>query len=297
MHTSNNETIVLLGAGRRYSFVERLQNHGFKVMSVEKEPDVPISKLCEVFHPEQFADFLEVAGSKNPLLIMPLCDAETINAEQYEKHIWVGSNADAAYKCYNKQLFDTFMIDHFPQYYPSVKAGKPVVIKPIFGAGSKGISYSEHSNIDVQPEYLKQRRVFGKEYSVDAYFNRNKEYVKGVARTRDRVSGGEVIDSETSELMTDRLEPIVELVGEKIGLVGPTCFQFMIEEGTGDPYLFEINARFGGGNILSLEAGLDMIALIRAEYRYGAAVKPDSQFTINWGLKMRRVNREIFFNA
>lgn len=290
-----NCNIVLLGAGRRYSFVERLQNHGFNVISIEKEPFAPISKICQVFRPEGFSEYINTINiDKHNTLILPLIDAETVNKDNYRNCLWVGSDHDAAHKCYNKQSFDAFMIDFFPEYYPIVIPGEPIVIKPIFGFASKGISYSIHSNIHIPSDSFKQRRIQGKEYSVDAYFTREGKYYCCIARTRDRVSGGEVIDSEISKETTIKLAPIVQAVGEKIGLRGPICMQFMIEESTGNPYLFEINARFGGGCILSLEAGLDMISLIRAEYGYGAILKPSECIIRN--LKMRRVNREIFFN-
>ena len=47
-------------------------------------------------------------------------------------------------------------------------------------------------------------------------------------------------------------------------LIGPICFQFMLDNGS--PRIIEINSRFGGGCILSLEAGFPIIDLIKKDY-------------------------------
>jgi hypothetical protein len=61
--------------------------------------------------------------------------------------------------------------------------------------------------------------------------------------------------------------------------------------------LFEINARAGGGIILSMEAGLDVIEYIKQEYYLEKEVKPIDLNSIKNGLIMRRVNKEFFFNG
>jgi len=50
-----------------------------------------------------------------------------------------------------------------------------------------------------------------------------------------------------------------------LGIVGPSNTQWIIDT-KGSLWLLEVNARFGGGYTLSMEAGLDAISLIERDY-------------------------------
>ena len=52
------------------------------------------------------------------------------------------------------------------------------------------------------------------------------------------------------------------------------CFQYIVNTISGKVYLIEINARFGGGCIVSLDAGFDMVGMILQEYIYNKKIEP-----------------------
>ncbi len=72
------------------------------------------------------------------------------------------------------------------------------------------------------------------------------------------------------------------------GFLGPITLQAI--EGAGDPWFIEINPRFGGGVILSIEAGADYPRLLIRE-ALGRPVEP-----VEWreGVLMTRAFREVF---
>jgi hypothetical protein len=68
----------------------------------------------------------------------------------------------------------------------------------------------------------------------------------------------------------------------------------MISQLDDSPYLFEINARLGGGSSFSIEAGLDMIDMIKKEY-----VTNEPIFQQNYPIKeilLRRSLEDNYFN-
>jgi carbamoyl-phosphate synthase large subunit len=295
--------ILLVGAGRRYSFVERLQREGFQVASLELDKNTPISRLCEIIPAsgdwDKDREFVNELTANNLAFILPLNDKATFEFATCPRLI--GHDKLVAETCYDKSVFHDFMMVHFPDIFPKASYGDNLIIKPRFGCSSKGVredvwKYESWVNYDMETEVI-QRKIEGVEYSVDTYFTKQGVFTGAVPRTRERVAGGEVIDSRTvyNELLIDT----TRIIGNRLSMTGPACFQYIIDKGTGKPYLFEINARFGGGNILSLEAGFNMIGTMRWEYWNGFDLVFDAGYAkkISWGLLMRRVNREIFFNA
>ena len=171
------------------------------------------------------------------------------------------------------------------------------MIKPTFGFNSKGIkqvSYNEYEKLNNDGSFVAQRFIAGKrEVSVDAYFNKNAKMVDAVPRWRVEVQGGEVSKSTTMNRNAFGLVEITRTIGEKIGLIGPTCCQYIIDHND-IPFIMEINARFGGGVILSLEAGLDMVDIIKNEYIEGIVYPPMDH---NWkeNFSMVRYFQEYFY--
>ena len=274
--------INLLGAGRRFSFVKLLQLHNFNITSYELDIKCPISTICTV---------VKDTGKYNDEYILPLMDNLTII-----KHPKLISFTNA-FICYDKKLFEQWMLDHFPKYYPLYSAyDQDLIIKPRFGNSSKGIKFTNLSQntesiYDLEKEkYVLQRKIEGIEYSVDCYFTKNAEMVSCIPRTRDRVVGGESFESTT--VFVPQLIKATQLIGEKLGFKGPGCFQYMIDKNTGEAFCFEINARYGGACILGEEAGLNSINWIKYEY-YGFGNRPTNPI-VKWNLTMKRYTQEIF---
>lgn len=165
-------------------------------------------------------------------------------------------------------------IDKYKFYYKLKNLGYPVipttlhidemnvdryVVKERFGAGSKSIgldldklSSIEHAKKLDTPIF--QPYIKGKEVSIDLFIDKSKE-VKGViARTRDEVVNGE--SQITTTFRNQDLEQMCSRLAVDLKLYGHIVMQIMIDE-FNHFHIIEINSRFGGASVLSLEAGLD----------------------------------------
>lgn len=298
--------ILVVAGGRRYSFVERLKARGFKVWAYETSGEVPIASLCEeVLLPtkddlkkqSEIEDIQAICEFYDIPYVLPLSDKMAVLCSELDNCI--GHNRIVAETCYDKKKFDKYMKANYPSYYPGIEGTHipaPAVIKPRFGNSSKDIRYHEDNGFIVLDDEkdVAQRYITGPEYSVDAYFDKFSSWAAICPRTRDRVAGGEVVDSITVD---DRhLIECTRHIGRSLGMTGPACFQYRYDEfaASGCPQLFEINARFGGGCILSMEAGLRMIDYIKCEYYDDYPLYGEAPY--KKGLKMRRVFRETFFH-
>jgi carbamoyl-phosphate synthase large subunit len=311
--------ILLIAAGRRVSFAERLKWHGYQVYSFETDPQCPLANIGEVdvhcHDPSVLLDevgqIVEICRKNDIQHILPLNDYWAANSRDITDSdpdlIIIGPGYTTANICYDKALLATFMrCPNLKYYYPSYKLLQDFVIKDRFGNGSKGVEFVHGARIDKalftnRDTKVIQKRIYGTEYSVDAYFNRNGEMIYCLPRTRDRVAGGEVVDSKVVDPNShtyQRLHIITNNIGNEIGYTGPACFQFI--KGHDDRiYLIEINARFGGGCILSLQAGFDMIDLFTREYVWNEDISSDwyCSYHRHVNIGMKRVFEETFYNV
>jgi carbamoyl-phosphate synthase large subunit len=287
--------VFLLGAGRRITLAQYLMKAGFEIFAYDTEENAPIKLLASVINGKKWDDpqldthLIELNKKYNFDLIIPLMDPATVALTRIIKHSpelkckVPTSDGYSNNICLNKKLFeDKFKTKSF---YPSVHPGYSVIMKPIFGANSRGlkiISFDEYQSHIIyeahagghyrvvhnanDSQYISQRYIPGGiEYSVDAYFNKNGKMVDAVPRKRLEVQGGEVSRSITMDRNYLGMGDLTREVGEELGLVGPACCQFIVDN-TERPLIMEMNARFGGGVTLSLAAGFNMINLLKQEY-------------------------------
>jgi hypothetical protein len=282
--------ILFLGGGRRVELARRFLLRGCRVYAYELSRDVPVASVADVVvgkswdNPSVHDHLKTVKELLDVRAVLPLDDkaAATVG--------WPWS-----YRCYDKQEFSAYCRRHCPDLYPTPEIGKPYVIKPRFGNGSKGIHYEYAFPRNTPYEsmtHVYQKQLTGKEFSVDAYFNKAGALVGASPRERLRVAGGEVVESVT----VDRpdLVKFAKSVGGAVGAVGPTCIQF-IEDEDGTPFVIEANHRFGGGATLSIEAGLDMVDYVIREAR-GETVGAGTG-RAEPGLRMVRSMKDHFFRS
>ncbi|KKN45725.1 hypothetical protein LCGC14_0680430, partial [marine sediment metagenome] len=275
--------VLFLAAGRRMQMAQMFQERGFEIFSYESDLTSPIAQRVSVIEstlpwsdPNFMDEVFPVCMENNIELIIPFQDNAVQAASRlggYLRSKGTQSQAVCSTKriaeiCYDKSSFALWMVEHFPGLYPSVIDGSPMVAKPKYGAGSKTI-YHIDDELDFErykpyinsKKWITQRKIKGTEYSVDCYFDLIGDYVDSVPRRRLIMgSSGEVIKSITERNV--QLQAISKKVGERLGLKGPANMQYIVEDKTTRIYLFEINARFGGGYTLSIQAGMDAINLI-----------------------------------
>lgn len=301
--------VLFIAAGRRVTLATLFQRHNCKVFNYDLAKEVPISDVATTIigkkwdDPTLEEDLINVI--KQYKIDVALClDCKGVEVISQiaatletcsENLSVVCPNVKPASICLDKSKLAKFMEKYFPAWYPSPIIDQPFVIKPKSGCGSHGIEFGAMCSKEIlksaETENVVQLRLTGQEYSVDAYFNKQGKMVGASPRTRIWVSGGEVLESET--VNNAELISMTKQIGEKIKLTGPTCFQY-IKDSADNPKLMEINARFGGGATLSVEAGLDMIELIIEEYVHGIKLKEDSVHAEH-GVYVNRSFRDHYF--
>jgi carbamoyl-phosphate synthase large subunit len=290
--------ILLIGAGRRVCFSRYFINDN--LFSYESTQIVPISKVASVIIGKRWSDaniyddIIEIYKSKKIDLVIPLMDAATTICSKIKKDInCPTSSADVNEICLNKKLFEKFMVKNFPKFYPSFDDISEIVAKPSHGFGSNGVRYFTNiKNYVLNPDDIVQRKIEGTEYSVDCYFDKESKMIDSVPRTRIRVAAGEVISSATKDVQI--LRSITKEIGENLRLIGPCCFQYMIDKND-NPFLFEINARFGGGCTLSIHAGFDIPNLIKRDYNGLSFEYTPDKWKRN--VIMERYNEDTFYET
>lgn len=132
----------------------------------------------------------------------------------------------------------------------------PLVAKPRGGSASIGvrtISPADLPGLRGDPELIVQERLAGEEHTVNMFFDSSGRLRTVVPHLRIEVRAGEVSKGETvrDTQLTDigwRLGRILE------GSRGVLSYQTK-RRSSGEPVVFEINARFGGGYPLAHRAG------------------------------------------
>lgn len=286
--------ILFLGAGRRVTLAEMFSNRGFEVYSYEVDLFCPISTSATVisglrWDDDSIADHIaETIKVKKIDLILPLQDEAIEICSKIPNAVC--SDFTASKTCYNKKMFEEFMLSNFSEIYPCTNDHEKTIEKHMYGYASRGIKIHD-SIVNYKDDCIYQSFKTGKEYTVDAYFDKNSNFVNACPRLRIRVADGEVVDSRVQNFK--ELCSHTKIVGERLGLIGPICAQYIVQP-DGKIYLFEINARFGGGSTLSIHAGFDMIDMIKKEYILKNNVC-SSDYHINYGTYMRRFFKDVYW--
>lgn len=272
---------LFVGGGRRVELAWKFLNAGYNLYSYELDDKVPIASVAKLVEGLRWddknitVDLMNVITEKDIRLVIPLMDAGVPICSRLPELMGVTVLTPSpltADTCYDKAQFERFMTKNFPILYPTTTAKDfPWIAKPRFGFGSRLIitientdDWDNFTNVHDTRDFVFQKKIEGEEYSVDAYFDKDSNFVDAVPRRRLRIGSGEVITSIT-EKNTD-LEQSTKMIGEKLGLVGPVNVQFIKLLNSSKVINFEVNCRFGGGWTLSMEAGLDAISLIDRDY-------------------------------
>lgn len=167
----------------------------------------------------------------------------------------------------------------------------PMIVKPNHGSAGRLISVV-HSAAElpaVEPEPLiVQQLLSGPEYTINMFFDRAGKVRTVVPHRRVRTRAGEV-----EKGITERHDALCDL-GWKLGRAlegvrGVICFQAIVTED--GPFVFEINARFGGGYPLADAAGAQFTRWLLEE-----AVGLELTANDKWreGVRMLRYDAAIF---
>lgn len=314
------DNILITSAGQRVSLLRFFQKELKSVSPDSKvftvDANTSLSPACQVADAAFCVPLLsndgymeslkEICSEHEIKLIIPTIDTELrILASRRNELLDLGvdilvSDTEFIEICRDKRKTHVFFKDmgiKVPASIDKKNPTYPLFIKPYDGSLSKDIF--KIMNSDELTDYHRNNEKFMfmelidntkfKEYTVDAYYNKNGSLICAIPRERIFVRGGEVNKSRTQknilhDLMFSNLSYIK-------GARGCITIQFFLNEVTGDFYGIEINPRFGGGFPLSYHAGGNYPKWIIEEYLYGQKIAVNT--TWKDGLLMLRYDDEI----
>lgn len=175
-------------------------------------------------------------------------------------------------------------------------SGDKIVGRDLNGCGSKGLHFVNSKEEFQASNVLYKNSIYtnyikGIEYTIDCYKDANAQIIGVIPRIRLKVRSGEVLISKT--IKHEKIIEQATLIMKNINVLGPCTLQ-CIEDDSGDLWWIEGNPRFGGGVILSMEAGADYTKCVINDI-YGLKNDP----IIHWqeNLIMTRADREFFIYA
>ncbi len=315
-----NINILMLGAGKRVSLCERLiasgKSMGIEVSLFAYELDnlVPIASLATIVvglrwsSPEISNHVVDVIKKYNIDLVLPLMDEGTVFLSKIKPLIasekpetWACVSSPDICACFlDKKLSEAWFLENNVPV-PRLKDGPtfPMLAKSRLGYGSRGIHHLQSREAlaaferdHVATSYLYQPIITGQEYTIDAYVTRTGKILGCVTRQRWEMLGGEVNKGKT--LREDALINECHRILSIGGFEGPITLQAIKSQSDGEFYFIEINPRFGGGVIHSLQAGARFDLAVISE---AAGVEPPNCDSWQENLVMMRANREFFTYA
>ncbi len=307
--------ILFLGGARRYSLAERFiiagktLNIQVNIYSYELTQDVPITGIAKKiiigkrWNDENiFEDLKTIVEQYKINILLPFVDPAIEILAKLKSIINKTdvcipvSDVETCKIFFDKILAQEWFLKHqFP--VPIASSTFPIIAKPRKGSAGKGIQII-HNDIELHQfkqahnlnDFLIQQFIDAEEYTVDSYVSiHSKEILGIVPRQRIEILGGEVIKSITKK--EQKIIELTKIILTKGNFCGPITIQFLKDIKSNMIYIMEINPRFGGGVINSIEAGFDIPLILLKEY-LNLPVSPINHFKEN--LLMLRTFREVF---
>ncbi len=317
-------SILVTSAGRRVELTELLRNDAYalglkpRILTTDTSPTWSAAcLLSDKFYAVPRADSAEYAQSieniilsENVRLLVPTIDTELIaianHRDQWELHhrdLHMLSHSIAfVAMCRNKiaTMHELSRIGiptpktYFSESDFTAKGAKwPLIAKPAGGSSSKGIrdvrNEAEFRAAVSDPSLLVQEKLEGKEYTVNVYVDLDGHVVSAIPHRREAIRGGEVEKGIVEEL-PGVAEIVDKIVRSFSGVRGPLNFQGM--RSYDDVFfVFEINARFGGGFPLAHRAGGRFTRWALEEGVLRRRLTPEP---VEYGWRMMRADRSFF---
>ena len=145
----------------------------------------------------------------------------------------------------------------------------PVFLKPRKGSASKNAHIIKNEknlryylSKNIKNKFIMQKYINGIEYTVDAYISKNGRFIGAVPRIRKKVTDGE--STQTTTVKNKKILNLTKKIVNNFKFRGPICLQFI--ETKNKIYFLEINTRFGGGVIASIESGFNIPQIMIKDY-------------------------------
>lgn len=324
---NGSRVILVSSAGRRVELIECFRSSakalGFdlRVLAVDVNPRMSsacmtVDKFYQVppcTTPEFVPELAAICGRENVQLVVPTIDTELQMLADHQQEFKatgarvVISSPSVVRMTRDKVATARFLSGHDIPTPRTALLGEllaepdswswPVILKPLSGSSSVGIRCAE--NLDdaklaatERKDYVAQELLSGREYTVNIFFDQAGNMRSAVAHHRYEVRAGEVSKGTTRR--ESKLLDIAWHLGSVLkGACGPLCFQAILPE-DGQPRVFEINARFGGGYPLAHQAGATFTKWLLEET---AGLPSSANDRWEEGVTMLRYDAAIFRRA
>ena len=204
--------------------------------------------------------------------------------------------------CYNKlkaQEICEFNNIKIPKKYENINFSKknkdfPIIIKPIQGNGSRNVlvvnSYKDlKKNLPINKSNYIQKKVSGKEYSIDILSYPKKNLLFAMPRERIVIKAGQMVKGKI--FFKKKLIDYAKKVSKIFKIKSSACLQCIVKGNK--IYFIELNARFGTGLSLTVGAGLNL-PLIQIKLFEKYPIKKNIYRSIKKNLYVTRYWNEIF---
>lgn len=271
--------VLITSASRKVVLVRSFKRYGL-VYVTDIDPLSPAIYVADFFYKApltlspEFPEFIVNLVKKESInLIIPTTDDDLeVIASMRETLMEEGafplvSSPEVVLTCNDKLKAYTFFKDNgipTPETFTLKEIRNfsrlpfKAIFKKRFGRGSRGsFSLNEGDPIpeNISGDYLVQRYIDGREYTIDAFVDSRGRVISVVPRERILVSEGVSIRGRT--VKSEELISWGKRICELLRPLGPVNIQCI----WGDEGLFfiEINPRFSGGIALTLASGADFV--------------------------------------
>jgi carbamoyl-phosphate synthase large subunit len=179
-----------------------------------------------------------------------------------------------------------------PDLYERETVEFPCIVKPRSGGGSTGVNIARsESELAVYAANLDdpifQDYIEGPEYTVDVLSGADGRPLSVVPRRRHGVESGKSVTGET--VAREDIIKHCETISREFDLFGPSCIQCI--DGSDGLRFIEVNTRFGGGAVLSVQADDSMLSNVERLIRGERGVRSEN---FQNGLVMIRNYTELY---
>lgn len=311
--------ITSAGAGPGISVIKALKyQNELKLYTVAADQDITAAGLyladfyC-IIPNSKSTQYLKILIKKIKYFkikyIFPIFDEENLilsaNAEiinQKTGAIVLCNDYETILNSYNKlkaQEICEFNNILVPKKYENINFHKknikfPIIIKPIQGNGSRNVQIIENykdlkKNLPINKSNYIQKKISGKEYSIDILSYTKKNLFLAMPRERILVKAGQMVKGKI--FFQKKLINYAKKVARIFKINSSACLQCIVKGNK--IYFIELNARFGTGLSLTVGAGLNL-PLIQIKLFEKYSIKNSIYKSIKKNLCVTRYWNEIF---
>lgn len=249
------------------------------------------------------SELMRICKENEVCVLIPIIDEEFLPISEY-REVFEKLNIKVLLPkkevisiCSNKIKLCQFLKDNnfpFLNVYltPASIFEFPVVKKPIFGRGSRGIkiiySKKELDSLVQEMDCFFQDYIDGVEFTVDTLSDSKGQVLAVVPRVRLEVKCGNCVKGQI--VRNEIIEETAKQICKKLNMTGTACLQCIIDKDD-IPYFFDINPRIGSATILTIEGGIN-IPFLAVKDLLGMELNAPDSFKEN--IIMLRYWNEVF---